>query len=306
VIGLLANALAQLKTLQDRLTSGRAAKLDNLDALISSRAAPSDLSNLDAAVSSRATPSDLAHLDAAVSSRASAADYTATRAGYLDKLPTIETAVGSAKTLHHQLFTSSGTWTRPSGVTEVFVEVASGGGAGASCEEDKHMVTCGGGGGIRSGRVVVSGNVTVTVGAGGAGATADSSNTAVTGNPGGESSFGAFSVPAGGPGNIGYFTDADFAKAPDGGVGGPGNTSGSRPGAGDLDINKSVEHARGGGGTAGAVGKWVANATAAHTGNHAAANSAGGGGAIVVEGNGLHSAIGGDGGSGWVNVWWYE
>jgi len=41
-------------------TPGRAAKVDNLDALVSSRAAPADLANLDAAVSSRAVEATVA------------------------------------------------------------------------------------------------------------------------------------------------------------------------------------------------------------------------------------------------------
>jgi len=94
MIGLLANAIAQLNTLKSRLSSARATKLDNLDATISSRAAPSDLSNLDATVSSRASAADynatraakLDELDAAISTRAAASDYTPTRAGYLDNL----------------------------------------------------------------------------------------------------------------------------------------------------------------------------------------------------------------------------
>ena len=39
-----------------------------------------------------------------------------------------------------QVFTSSGTWTKPSGITRVFVELAAGGGGGANHTE-------GGGGG---------------------------------------------------------------------------------------------------------------------------------------------------------------
>lgn len=76
-------------------TDARAAKLDNLDATISSRASAADYTSARAA--------KLDYLDAAITSRASAADYTSTRAAYLDNLISIETA---------------STYNHPSGTTE--------------------------------------------------------------------------------------------------------------------------------------------------------------------------------------------
>jgi len=103
----------RIKTLDDNYTSARAAKLDNLDVAVSSRAAPGDIlvdpstdkidgSLIDAAISSRATPSDV---DAKVDSRLNTAipasptadsiyerikalddNYTAARAAKLDNL----------------------------------------------------------------------------------------------------------------------------------------------------------------------------------------------------------------------------
>lgn len=93
-----------------------------------------------------------------------------------------------------QVFTSTNTWTRPTGVNTVWVKVwgAGGGGRGSGSAES------GGGGGsgaYAEGIVTVTGNVTVTVGSGGAGG-AVSTN----GSAGGQSSFGTDVVAGGGGG----------------------------------------------------------------------------------------------------------
>jgi hypothetical protein len=63
-----------------------------------------------------------------------------------------------------QVFTSNGTFTKPSGgVSKVYVEVQGGGGGGGGNNEG------GGGGGYASKIYTITGDVTVTVGAGGAG-----------------------------------------------------------------------------------------------------------------------------------------
>ena len=83
-----------------------------------------------------------------------------------------------------QTFTSSGTWTRPSGVTKVIVEVQGGGGSGGKGNVSAALCA-GGGGGYSKGLVDVSSisSSTITVGSGGAGATGG------TGNSGGASSW---------------------------------------------------------------------------------------------------------------------
>lgn len=63
------------------------------------------------------------------------------------------------------VFTTSGTWTRPPGVTKVYVKVWGGGGGGTFAGTGGGG---GGAGGYAEGFIAVSGNVTVTVGAGGA------------------------------------------------------------------------------------------------------------------------------------------
>lgn len=98
-----------------------------------------------------------------------------------------------------QQFTSSGTWTRPSNVGAVLVEVVGGGGGVNSALGVSWCV--GGGGAGAYGRAIceVSGNVTVTIGAGGSNA----------GGNGGTSSFGTFISCTGGTGvdrnQEGYF-----------------------------------------------------------------------------------------------------
>ena len=83
-----------------------------------------------------------------------------------------------------QVFTSSGTWTKPSGITKVMVEVQGAGGAGTKSATNGNR-NSGGGGGYARKLIDVSSisSATVTVGAGGVGST--SSN--VTGTAGGDS-----------------------------------------------------------------------------------------------------------------------
>ena len=70
-----------------------------------------------------------------------------------------------------QTFTSSGTWTRPSGITKVIMEVQGGGGGGSSDTASVYYCHIGGGGGYAKKFLDVSSisSATITVGAGGAG-----------------------------------------------------------------------------------------------------------------------------------------
>jgi hypothetical protein len=99
-----------------------------------------------------------------------------------------------------QEFTSSGTWTRPSGVNFVLLNMVGGGGSGRIRKFNASSVASasfseGGGGGkaIVNTPVEVNGNVSVTVGAGGAAPTQISSTVTVSnnGNDGGDSLFGS-------------------------------------------------------------------------------------------------------------------
>ena len=95
----------RIKTLLDRLTATRAANLDRLDATISTLAL--------------------------ASTAVSRADLTTARIALLDKLSNLDGKISEAGGgLKTQVFTSSGTWTRPEGVNMVMVSGCAGGGGG--------------------------------------------------------------------------------------------------------------------------------------------------------------------------------
>jgi len=100
-----------------------------------------------------------------------------------------------------QVFTSSGTFTVPAGVTKVKVTVVGGGGGGAGDGFNASPIAGAGGGAGGHAIKIISGltsgqTVTVTIGAGGAGGTQNASN-------GNTSSFGAYCSATGGAGATG-------------------------------------------------------------------------------------------------------
>jgi hypothetical protein len=177
-----------------------------------------------------------------------------------------------------QVFTSSGTWTKPAGCSRVTVLAIGGGGGGGSGRRGAASSTrCGGGGGAGGGRAhdeiaasLLGATETVTVGAGGAGAAAPTSDTSngSAGSAGGESSFGTHVRATGGRAGNGGATAASIA-------GGAGVQGGGSGGNGTNGNGSTGEH-----GTSGAPG--------------------GGGGGGVTSGN--NDAGGGNGGqSGWLS-----
>src|SRR3712207_844934 len=99
-----------------------------------------------------------------------------------------------------QVFTSSGTWTKPNGATTVHVlAIGGGGGGGSGRKAQSGTVRCGGGGGAGGGLAVhqyrtsdLPATVPVTIGAGGTGGPSVSANTTsgTTGTAGSSSIFG--------------------------------------------------------------------------------------------------------------------
>ena len=246
-------------------TSGRA---DNLDQITSTRMAKVDT------LETRLTATRAGNLDQITSTRMAKVDIletrlTSSRAAALDTVN---------KTMTSQLFTSSGTWTKPTGVTEVWVEVVGGGGGGGTAASSSPG-SGGGSGGRVTGWVPVTGNVAVYIGAGGA------PNT-----DGSQSSFGAIIADGGRRGTkvlSMYYASASGGSC---GIGGsPGELS-SYTGFGG----------NGGGGVAGGLGAGNTGANS-NIGGNAVANTGGGGGGGRGSGG-----VGGSGASGYVRVVWRQ
>jgi hypothetical protein len=177
-----------------------------------------------------------------------------------------------------QVFTSSGTWTKPAGCSRVVVIAIGGGGGGGSGRRGPAGATrCGGSGGAGGGWAydaiaasLLGATETITIGAGGTGGTAPSSDNTngAAGTAGGTSTFGSHVRATGGRGGNGGATAASIA-------GGAGVQGGSSGGNGTNGNGSTGEH-----GTSGAPG--------------------GGGGGGVTSGN--NDAGGGNGGqSGWLS-----
>ena len=116
-------------------------------------------------------------------------------ASTLDLSGTGRTGHGGLKSV--QVFTSSGTYTKPTGISTVKVTVTGGGGQGGGYGASNDFGAGGGAGGTAIEVIDVSGvsTVAVTVGAGGSGAANNAH-----GNAGGTSSFGSFCSATGGNG----------------------------------------------------------------------------------------------------------
>jgi hypothetical protein len=153
-----------------------------------------------------------------------------------------------------EVFTSSGTFTVPTGVTAVKVTVVGGGGAGGyGLYSSQAAVASGGGGGgvaIKYITGLTSGDtVSVTVGAGATGTTTSGQRPA-----GGTSSFGAYCSATGGDG--GYYSDTPSGNVRSGGNGGAGsggdfNITGGRGGFTFYSSNFGYPMSGGGGGPMG-------------------------------------------------------
>jgi hypothetical protein len=107
-------------------------------------------------------------------------------------------AAGGGGLASQQVFTADGTWTRPSGITQVKVFVTGAGAGGGSGGANYNGGGAGGAGGTAIEIIDVSSisSVTVTIGAGGAGGAA--SSTGDDGVSGGTSSFGSYTTATGG------------------------------------------------------------------------------------------------------------
>ena len=138
-----------------------------------------------------------------------------------------------------QIFTSSGTWTKPAGAVRVQAVLIGGGGGGGSGRSATTTVIRTGGVGGAGGAyqttmldaAILSSTVIVTVGLGGTGGSGVLNANGNSGNPGGATSFGAYSIANGGSGGPGGTASAQSGPA-GGTLGGSGyGTSGGTGGA---------------------------------------------------------------------------
>ncbi|WP_456489621.1 phage tail protein [Marinobacter nauticus] len=198
----------------------------------------------------------------------------------------ISTSVGTSANQTTQIFTSSGTWNKPTGCKKVTVTVVSGGGAGGGAEvtgSGEHSVGSGGGGGgcsIKTIDVSSVSSVPVSVGEGGI------ASAGAAGGDGGASSFGAFvSVPGGTGGDI-MFAATGSGVTLNVGLGGEGtggdlNLKGS-DGSGGFRDPSTHNHAGNGGASAGISGGGgrgiLTGVGAGSADGHAGGNYGGGGG----------------------------
>lgn len=209
-------------------------------------------------------------------------------------------------------FLASGTWTKPAGVTWIYVEAIGGGGGGRSAAFSGNTCTGGGGGEFTSQLMLAStvgATVSVTVGTGGAGGTVGGND----GSAGGTSSFGSVVTARGGgggqalsasftvgiPGSSGSATPGAGLLFPQAGFAGSSNGVGGNTiygGAGGGGCNGSATRA---GGTSTYGGAGGAGGTSGGVGPGAAGSVPGGGGG--ASGDSVSAA--GAGGAGRVRVW---
>ena len=144
----------------------------------------------------------------------------------------IKAYVDSLEMTNFQIFTSSGTFTAPTGVTKVFITAVGGGGGGGGCSTGANGSGAGGGAGAHiishPVTVVAGNNYTVTVNSGGTGGSGASN-----GSNGGSVSFAAASVILTCPGGGGGVSRAN------GGTAGAGGTGSEVTGIGSIGVKNS-------------------------------------------------------------------
>lgn len=186
-----------------------------------------------------------------------------------------------------QIFTSSGTFTVPTGVRVFFVTAVGGGGGGGGGRAngyDVNIGNSGGGGGsgqfVQDKLILIPSTVTtiaITIGAGGTAGSAGGGN----GGNGGSTSFGSYLTMPGGTGGKG--APADDSPAP----GGTGGTSGGQSQRGVYVYPCYCENSANGGNAGAYVGGSVPKSSyCSNVGSNCCYGSSGGGGGASITGNG--------------------
>jgi len=197
--------------------------------------------------------------------------------------PTMQATAGGLQSM--QVFTTSGTWTKPAGITKIKVTVVGGGGGGSGASYYRNITGSGGqagGAAIKIIDVSAISSETITIGAGGTAGAVVQYDQGAHGGTGGTSSFGAHCSATGGSTGVCY-----ESYRPE-----PGSGSG-----GDINI-------RGG---QGSFDRWAYNVP--HTGSQY--RSGGQGGSSIFGGGGRpatknnnatnNAGYGAGGGGGWNN-----
>lgn len=184
-------------------------------------------------------------------------------------------------------FTTNGTWTKPSDLKFIKVELWGGGGGGGSNQSTNSPYASGGGGGAYSEKIIKASDLgateTVTVGAGGAGNTSGDGDGAV----GGTSSFGSHVSAYGGGGGEGASASSGGGGGGGGGQASAGATGTSTGGDGGNPKPVSTDSA----GNTTTLGKGASGTTNANPNF-----SGGGGGGDGSQGDPSVSVYGGGGG----------
>lgn len=210
--------------------------------------------------------------------------------------PTFQPISGSGGLQSMQVITSTGTWTKPAGITKIKVTVVGGGGGGGGCASTA-STTCRSGGGGAGGNAIkfidvsMTSSEAVTIGAGGPGGNTSGSN----GSSGNTTSFGAHCSATGGAPGQG---DSVGNVRKEGGAAGSG-TGGDINNNGSAGTYSSFQNAMPGMGGSSLLSGGAAAVDVAGTG---AVGLNGSGGAGVRADNVAVGQIGGAGGNGIIIV----